>query len=475
MKKLIALFLALFFVSNVYSLSVNLNAHPAAIDLGETTVTFTGTISDGTGPYNYEWDFQNNGTTDQTISNSTNTTETTTYDYAADGPGNYTAKLTVTDLSNGTTTTSFEVIDVYDLQVNLIIIPASGEGNIPFTVDFTATATDGAPNYVFEWDWGDNSIETENSSGTSNMLHTYTTQKTFTVKVKVIDRRFKSVETTVQVTATVGGNVAPTAEANGPYLKQQGISFNLDSTGSKDNSSSLGPGGITNYAWSLETQAGDPQCTFDLTGTNIISGNGSPYRNPAVTCNDFGTAKTNLTVSDAQGATDSDSTTIKISPTQNTDKINIVKMWVEPEIVKTGTDLKVFVTIRNETNQVQTFDLNYQIKEDIADTNISAAPNLIEIELNGSSALPSPTVNPYSQIDFQITVFDASLSVLEGRKNYWVYARAETAGENNTTFNKRRALFNYSSNKSVQVPETNLIGVLSALFFSLIILKNNKR
>lgn len=475
MKKLIAFFL-FFFISTAYSLTVDLSATPTVVDVGQQ-VTFTAVITKNAGtetqPYNFTFDFGDTfGTGTDVITNETDDTITIEYTYTTtDADNEFTAQVDVSD-STGLTASDTIDIEVYNLQVSLITVPDPATGDIDFLVDFTATATDGASPYVFEWNWGDGQIETVNSAGTSNLTHEYTTQDTFTAKVTVTDRRLKSVEQTVTVVATVGGNAAPIAEANGPYQNHIGVSFELDSTGSNDSGGSGGgAGGITNYTWVLEIQAGNPQCTFDFTGTDTISGNGMPYRKPDVTCNDIGTAKVTLTVRDGPGATDSDTATIKINPTQTKDKVNIVKMWVEPEVVKEGIDLKVWVTVRNETSDAQTFDLNYQIKENISDANISALPNLIP-----NLELLSQSVDGYKQKDFEITIPAASISSnLDPQKNYWVYATATVAGENNILMNTRRAVFNYNAFKKVQIPETNFIGVLTVLLISLMILKNKKR
>ncbi len=475
MKKLIVILFALFFASTAYSLTINLTANPTVVDVGDP-VTFTAVITpEGaeTGPYVFEWDFDDGSPIETITINDPENTVTTTHTYTA--TGDYQTELEVTFDPDGTGTTTDNTdedidIEVYGLTIILTTIPDPATGDIPFTVNLTATATGGTAPYVFEWDFeGDGTIDaTENTSGTSNLIHEYTTQDTFTVKVKAIDTMLRSAETTATVIGTIGGNIAPIAETNGPYLNHIGILFDLNSDGSTDSGGGGGPGGIQNYSWIIELQAGNPQCVFTFTGTNSISGNPSNrYRYPEVVCSDIGTAKLTLTVTDNEGATDSAATIIKINPTQTTDKVNIVKMEIQPEILKTGTDLTVLITVRNETNEIQTFDVNYQIKEGMPDTNISNLPNLIQ-----NLELLNQTVNGYSQKEFILVIPTADLEAnLEGQKNYWIYATAIVSGENNKIFNKRRAIFNYSAIRTVQLPETNFIGILSVLLISLIILK----
>ena len=82
------------------------SASPLEGVAGVTGFTFTDATTGGTPPYNYEWDFDNNGTVDITAANPT-------YIYAS--AGTYTISLTVTDsLSTSNAEAKTDYITVYD-------------------------------------------------------------------------------------------------------------------------------------------------------------------------------------------------------------------------------------------------------------------------------------------------------------------------------------------------------------------------
>ena len=367
----------------------------------------------------------------------------------------------------------FLISTAYSLSVNLVLNP--GTGNEPLNVKLTANVNDAPENAprIFDWDFeGDGTIDATTNSPTDSITHTYSSGN-YNPTVKVTNKLTEEAEDSKALRVMESGNTPPIADAGGPYKFFPGLSDKLDGTKSKNQE---GYHWLT-FTWELTTEKGNPECTFDKSGTNIETGKKSAINwidEPPVTCNNSGTAKVTLTVTDSKGATDSDSTTIKINPTQTTDKINIVKMEINPEIIKTGDDLTVIVRVRNATNTTQTFDISYQIKKDIADTNISGLPNLI--------AIPSSiglTVDGYDQKDFIIKIpYTGANGIeqnLEPQKNYWVYVIAEAPGETDKLLNTRRTIFNYFGVRSVQIPETNFTGLMIALFLSLIILKKKKR
>lgn len=108
-------------------------------------------------------------------------------------------------------------------------------------------------------------------------------------------------------------NVAPTADAGGPYNGTEGTPAALDGTGSVDSD-----GTIASYAWAVTPQSGgsnDPDA-----GTSCSLDNAAVSQ-PNVTCTDDGIYDVTLTVTDDDGATDDDATTLTLTnanPTFNT-------------------------------------------------------------------------------------------------------------------------------------------------------------
>jgi hypothetical protein len=94
---------------------------------------------------------------------------------------------------------------------------------------------------------------------------------------------------TLVVTAS-GANVAPVAEANGPYTSTLGTAITFSSTGSTD-----GDGTIASYAW------------------NFGDGSTSTSANPSHTYAAIGTYTATLTVTDDDGATATDQATVTVS------------------------------------------------------------------------------------------------------------------------------------------------------------------
>jgi PKD repeat protein len=87
-------------------LDAGFSASPLEGVAGVTEFTFTDATTGGTPSYNYEWDFDNNGTVDITAANPT-------YTYAS--AGTYTVSLTVTDsLSTSNAEAKTGYIAIYD-------------------------------------------------------------------------------------------------------------------------------------------------------------------------------------------------------------------------------------------------------------------------------------------------------------------------------------------------------------------------
>ncbi|MBU2100279.1 hypothetical protein KKG83_03380 [Candidatus Micrarchaeota archaeon] len=348
---------------------------------------------------------------------------------------------------------------VYSLNVDLKAAPQNGTE--PLTVNLWDSSTDCddvSDKCLFEWDFeGDGIIDQPTNSPDYSVNHIYSAGYYYP-KLRVTNLLNETVEVgcsncaggKIEV-ALSSGNWLPWANPNGPYKAVAGTNnIELDSTGSGDKSPGNIPAG--NYNWKITTNSGNPNCPTTASG-----------QNPVITCDGIGTATVELTVTDNGGATDTNSTTLKTVQEQTTDYINIVKIQAEPETLnKDQEDLTIIVTIRNVSSQNQTFDIDFQVKNmDGIDSGMIITPIL------------GQTINAFDQKDFVKTITSAELTGagLKTLENYWVYVTAKAPGETNITLNSRRAVFSYNEIRTVQIPETNFIGIIMALLSTMLILK----
>jgi PKD repeat protein len=170
-------------------------AGPAQSTNERGAVTFAGSVTGGTGPFAYAWDF-GDGTTD-----TGSLTPTHTYN----APGSFTATLTVTDALNHTSTSSTTV------TVNAVAPTVNTGGPYSATpgaaVSFAGSATAPNPgdltNATYSWTFGDGATATG-----QNASHTYATADTYTVTLTV--KEASGLSATATTIATVASaSLAP--------------------------------------------------------------------------------------------------------------------------------------------------------------------------------------------------------------------------------------------------------------------------
>jgi PKD repeat protein len=137
----------------------------------------------------------------------------------------------------------------------------------------------------YYWEFGDGGTSTS-----ANPSHTYTSPGNYTAVLTVTDDGGLTDSDNASVTVNAA-NVAPVAEANGPYNGTAGQSVSFSSSGSSDSD-----GTITSYYWEFGDGA---------TSTNA---------NPSHTYASAGNFTATLTVTDDGGLTDSDNASVTIDP-----------------------------------------------------------------------------------------------------------------------------------------------------------------
>ncbi|MET0050493.1 MAG: PKD domain-containing protein, partial [Candidatus Thiodiazotropha sp.] len=172
-------------------------------------------------------------------------------------------------------------------------------GVVGTPVDFSsAGSTDSDGSIVsYAWDFCDGDSSTQ-----ANPSHTYTGDGNYTVSLSVTDNDGGTSTdiTNASIDPIQTPNEPPVAHANGPYTGVTGQNVNFSSAGSSD------PEGLAlTYAWDF----GD--------------GNSSIQANPAHAYDAAGTYSVDLTVTDSEGQTDSQSTQASIQDPQPVPDVSI--------------------------------------------------------------------------------------------------------------------------------------------------------
>jgi PKD repeat protein len=154
------------------------------------TAYFTSSVTGGTSPFTYLWDF-GDGTTD-TVVNPVHVFQ----------PGYYNVKLTVTDSCTPSATASNSSINIIVYPVNVTASVNLPCGVAPLNVIFTGDAVGGKPPFTWAWDFGDGGTDTQ-----QNPSHSYLAAGSYTAHVTATDSLGISGTTTVAVQALTALNV----------------------------------------------------------------------------------------------------------------------------------------------------------------------------------------------------------------------------------------------------------------------------
>jgi hypothetical protein len=210
---------------------------------------------------------------------------------AIDGGGNYTAGTVFGDFT--VTATDGAVVGTADVTISASP-PMANAGGPYMGVEGTPVALDGSGstdtnNDIVSYDWDlDNDGAFDDATGV-NPTFGAASSGVFTIGLQVTDADGAS--NTDSTTVTVS-NVAPTANAGGPYSGDQGADIALDGSASSD------PGNdISAYAWDLDNDG-----LFDnASGVNAVFNS-----------NTVGIFTVGLQVTDADGDSHSASTTVTV-------------------------------------------------------------------------------------------------------------------------------------------------------------------
>jgi PKD repeat protein len=179
--------------------------------------------------------------------------------------------------------------------------PPNAEAGGPYTgtagspIAFTAAGSTDPDGTIasYSWSFGDGGSATGAAPS-----HTYAAAGSYTAMLTITDNQgaTDTDPATVTVTGGSGGNQAPVAEANGPYGGTAGQSMTFSAAGSSDPD-----GTIASYSWSF----GDAGSATGAAPSHVYAA--------------AGTYSAVLTVTDNQGATDTDAATVTVTaPGQTT-------------------------------------------------------------------------------------------------------------------------------------------------------------
>ncbi|GLU44904.1 PKD domain-containing protein [Allomuricauda sp. NBRC 101325] len=262
-------------------------------------VIFNGSGStDDVGIVSYAWDFQ-----DGTTSNIMNPVT------SFDTEGTYNVTLTVTDEGGLTDMTTITIIvsGTVNPQAPIAVIAATPEsGDAPLEVTFTGSnSTDDVGVIGYSWDFGDGGTST-----LADPIYVYATTGTYNAVLTVTDGDGLTDTATIAILVREPGtNLAPLAVISATPESGNGP-LEVDFTGS-DSTDDLE---VVSYAWDF----GD--------------GNSSSEADPSHTFNDPGVYTVELTVTDADGLTDTETITIEVFEAEADNIVGIIAPNPAPDV-----------------------------------------------------------------------------------------------------------------------------------------------
>jgi len=126
--------------------------------------------------------------------------------------------------------------------------PYTGTVGIPVQFDGSGSIDPDGDIVLYEWDFDSDGVFDFSSATSPTATHTYPSAGTYTVTLRVIDDGGET--DTATTTASIGvANIPPIADANGPYVADEGDTVTLDASGSYDPDDG---DEIVSYEWDLD-------------------------------------------------------------------------------------------------------------------------------------------------------------------------------------------------------------------------------
>ncbi|PZX55861.1 PKD domain-containing protein, partial [Algoriphagus chordae] len=346
-------------------------ATPNPVVVGET-ISFVGSNSTDEGELVYAWDFG-----DETSSTATDPT------HAYESAGVYDVILTVTD-AKGLQDTETIVVDVVEANVAPVAIATANKTTafVGEEIVFTGSNSTDEGALTYAWNFGDSF-----SSSAADVSHIYLQAGSYTVSLIVTDAEGLTHEATVQI-EIFEPNAAPLAVAGADKeIVQVGEIVTFSGSSSSDDVA------IESYAWDFK------------------DGSTSDLENPAHTFTNPGVYDVALTVTDAEGLTNS--TLIQITVTiPKVDPVAIASATPNPaylgdEVSFTGsnsTDDGELTYLWNfgdgtnsaEMNPVHTYDIagTFTVSLTVIDSDSNLDVTMFTIEIDVPAA-PEPDFAMY--------------------------------------------------------------------------------
>ena len=386
------------YIRRVYALAQFPNTAPIADANGPysgfegSPITFDGSGSsdpDGN-PLQYRWDFNNDGTYDTLLSSD----PTATYTYSDDYTGN--VVLEVSDYIDTDTDTAFITVNnappVADANG-----PYSGFEGSPITFDGTGSYDPGMDDTLtYEWYYPDGT-----SSSGAVTSHTFGDNGVFYVTLEVTDDDGDS--DTDQQTVTVN-NIAPTITPLATYTEDENTAVTLSGTATDPGSDDL------TFTWNW----GD--CTPDTVTIYYNNGvNPDPYPSPDIdpmdvtdivshTFGDNGVYTVSLTVTDDDGNSDVETTTVTVDNVAPTIASEIGMEWPysgnEGFILPGIHNLEFSARATDPGSDDLTFTWNWY--DGTSDTITTYFNNGVSPD-----PYPSPEINPMDKTDTVFHTYDS--------------------------------------------------------------------